>query len=401
MAKRIIFCADGTWNGPPAQTGVSALDDSDTHGEVKGDACTNVFKLFANLAGQDTLDTIRLSHEQERVLRDAAGNTVQVAKYIHGVGDSRNPLLRMLGGVFGMGVISRVVRGYTFISRSYEPGDEIHIIGFSRGAYTARALAGMIANVGLLDPSAYDPADKDEAYRLGIAAFARSKNTSLGGTKRWTSLANTFIGFVQNIIASRLPDNALRPNVPIKSVAVWDTVGSMGIPKYAGDERVDILRFTDNKLSAKVERGFHAMAIDELRRDFPVLPWEPRGGVEQVWFVGAHSDVGGGYDTAGSYLSDVALAWMMSKLAKLGVVFSAPLMHEPDPQPLGGPWHTPWLDPPFEHFPEVARRVDATDTLHASVLQRWNAAGADPYRPLAMRAFAQHGLNAFRVDDAI
>ncbi|MBF0126321.1 MAG: DUF2235 domain-containing protein, partial [Magnetococcales bacterium] len=118
MSKNLIFCADGTWNGPD--------DDDDKDGVPDH---TNVLKLFFNLAGQDTLGTYRMSNEQERIMRKADGAITQVAKYLHGVGDSNNWLKKILGGGFGAGVISRIVRGYTFISRNYQPGDRIFLIG--------------------------------------------------------------------------------------------------------------------------------------------------------------------------------------------------------------------------------------------------------------------------------
>ncbi|MDB5916410.1 MAG: hypothetical protein JWR40_644 [Massilia sp.] len=90
---------------------------------------------------------------------------------MHGVGDWSNKLVRMLGGVFGAGVIARIVRGYTFISRNFEPGDKIVLVGFSRGAYTARALGGLIASQGLLNAANPDLDDKESAYRLATAAW--------------------------------------------------------------------------------------------------------------------------------------------------------------------------------------------------------------------------------------
>ena len=139
MSKNIAFFADGTWNG---------TDPKDENKDGIADL-TNVIKMFCSLEGGQTLDTTRLQDEQELIARDAAGAVTQHAKYIHGVGDSNNPLMRLLGGVFGAGIIQRIVRGYTFISRNYQAGDRIFITGFSRGAYTARALGGMIAGVGL------------------------------------------------------------------------------------------------------------------------------------------------------------------------------------------------------------------------------------------------------------
>ena len=396
MSKQIIFCADGTWNGPEAQTGVSATDSNDNHGEVSGSSVTNVVKLFANLAGHVTPETLVLQNEQEKLYADNAGNPSQIMKYLHGVGDSSNPLVKLLGGAFGMGVIGRIVRGYTYISRNYIAGDAIYIVGFSRGAYTARALAGMIANVGLLNPRYCNPSNKADAYRYGIAAWARSKNTTLQGAGKLTGLANAVLNFAENIMAMQLPADGLIPNVPIKSVAVWDTVGSMGIPKYVGDKRFDVFRFVDTALSNKVEFGFHAMAIDEVRIDFPVTRWDDRQNIKQVWFVGAHADVGGGYPPAESRLSDVALNWMMRKLSGLNVAFATPPVYPPDPQAVGPQIHTPWKNPPFNLMPTAPRQFLSTDTLHASVKGRWNADNA--YRPTAMAAFAASGIASLKTD---
>jgi uncharacterized protein (DUF2235 family) len=385
MAKRIVFCADGTWNGPEQQTGVAPIDSGDEHGELQGAKVTNVVKLFANLAGRVTPQTMTMRDEQEKVVPDAAGGVVQISKYIHGVGDSDSFLKKAMGGMFGMGVIARIVRGYTFISRNYDPGDEIHIAGFSRGAYTARALAGMISSVGLLDREEYDPNDKNEAYRLGVAAWCKCKNMSLHGAGKLTDLANHLLNFVGGFFARQLDADQLIANVPIKSVAVWDTVGSMGIPAYAGDKRYDVFRFVDTKLSNKVQNGFHAMAVDELRGDFPVTAWDSRAGIKQVWFVGAHADVGGGYSAQESRLSDIALEWMMRQLAEVGVRLATPLTYKPEPL-IGPAIHQPWSKTPFALLPRSPRQVASTDTIHDSVLRRWQADSS--YRPQALAAVA-------------
>jgi uncharacterized protein (DUF2235 family) len=398
MSKSIVFCADGTWNGPPDQTGVSAIDGCDDHGELPANSVTNVVKLFSNLPGHVTPDTLTLRNEQEKVLLDAAGNVKQVAKYMHGVGDSGNLILKALGGVFGMGVIARIVRGYTFISRNYRAGDAIHIVGFSRGAYTARALAGMIAKIGLLDPATYHPADKNEAYRLGIAAWCKSKGVALTGTGKLSVLGGHILGLVQNLIGRQLSDKSLIPNVRIRSVAVWDTVGSMGIPLYESDRRYDLFRFVDEELSSQVDNGFHAMSIDELRLDFPVTQWKPRDKVRQVWFVGAHSDVGGGYPSTESGLSDLALDWLMRQLASdaVGVTLSAPLVYSPGLTGADQAFHKPWAKPPFELAPQSPRKVHSGDIIHRSVLDRFNAG---EYRPKALQDVAHNKLLDLAVED--
>src|SRR5262245_47799785 len=157
MEKNIIFCADGTWNNP----------NQDHDGDKIADP-TNVYKLFLCLDGMDSPSALLTANEQEKELA-SDGLTLQIAKYIHGVGDSRNPIGRIIGGAFGAGIISRIVRGYTFISRNYEPGAKIFIVGFSRGAYTARALGGLIASEGVLAPPLTE--DKELAYRYGAEAW--------------------------------------------------------------------------------------------------------------------------------------------------------------------------------------------------------------------------------------
>jgi hypothetical protein len=284
----------------------------------------------------------------------------------------------VLGGVFGMGVIARVVRGFTFISRHYDPGDEIHITGFSRGAYTARALAGMISSVGLLNRATYDPNNKEDAYRLGIEAWCKSKGVTLSGAGKLTEVANHLLNFVAGFVAQRLPSNALIPDVPIKAVAVWDTVGSMGIPVYAAAKRFDVFRFADTKLSIRAEHGIHAMAIDELRADFPVTRWDDRPGVKQVWFLGAHADVGGGYPSNEAGLSDIALDWMMRQLSGLGVRLATPLTHTPDTKHVDQAVHKPWAKLPFSKLVHTPRTVLATDIIHDSVLRRWEADAGYP-----------------------
>jgi uncharacterized protein (DUF2235 family) len=138
----LAFCADGTWNRP-------GTDDSADQPSFP----TNVFKLFTNLEGKDSAADLTEADEQERVATNAAGMATQIAKYLHGVGDSENILVKLLGGAIGAGTIARIVRGYTFVSRNYVPGARIFLIGFSRGAYTVRALAGLIQATGLLDPT--------------------------------------------------------------------------------------------------------------------------------------------------------------------------------------------------------------------------------------------------------
>ena len=376
--KHILYCADGTWNGPGDP---GAQDDIDATSSATGEGAartTNVWKLFVDLAGAVTPETVSMPSEQEKLYSGAGGLPLQVAKYMHGVGDSSNLAIKALGGVFGAGVIARIVRGYTFISRNYQPGDAIHVVGFSRGAYTARALAGMICSVGLLNPKKYDSADKFQAYLLGYGAWLKARGVVFGGggtVSRWLT------GLVHGaeLLASRLlfSRGDFITGIPIQSVAVWDTVGSMGIPLYIQDKRRDAFSFVDTKLNPNVLHGFHAIAFDERRRDFHVTRWIARKDVEEVWFSGCHSDVGGGYPAGETGLSDLALDWMMARLQAQGVTFAANLPLKPDLTHYTQDFHKPWETPPFNIDPQP-RSPTATDTFHPTVAKRWNE--CTPYR---------------------
>jgi uncharacterized protein (DUF2235 family) len=385
MSKQIIFCADGTWNGPADQASMTDVDAAAQTDADLSDGVTNVVKLFANIGGQVTAATSALHNETEKELKDPAGQLSQIAKYMHGVGDSNNPVMKVLGGVFGAGVIARIVRGYTFISRNYVAGDSIHILGFSRGAYTARALAGMIASVGVLNPRCCNPDDKSQAYLMGLAAWLKCKGIVFSGNNNLSSLLTSLAAFAGKAVSGVvLHEDDLIPGVRIKSVAVWDTVGAMGIPKYVDGSRSDFFSFIDKNLSPLVDGAFHAMALDERRLDFPVTRWNADRRVEQVWFVGAHSDVGGGYAASQSGLSDIALDWMMQKLSGVGIQFTVPPGHPPDLTRFAQNFHTPWTKIPF-NIGEIAREPEAGDVFHPSVVQHWKASAS--YQKLWPKGF--------------
>jgi len=371
MSKNIVFCADGTWNGP-------GEPDSD---DKTADA-TNVFKLFLNLGGIDTPDTYQLEKEQERVLAAADGTVQQAAKYLHGVGDSDNFLVKALGGALGAGLITRIVRGYTYISRTYAAGDRIFIVGFSRGAYTARALAGLIAAKGLLDATKLDLTDKVGAYRLGAAVWYEYRRSVLQATGSLPQATN-WLGELEQTVLD-LPGFLMRPpradqllSTPIEAVAVWDTVGSLGIPAYnAQMVRLDVFQFADLALSPVVRHGRHAVAVDEMREDFAPTLWNADPRISQVLFVGAHGDVGGGYADSDNEcaLSDITLKWMTGELAQLGVLFSSSPVIVPKPD-AEGPAHCPWLHAPWDLLARRPRAFPPGLELSQAVLDR--LAGGD------------------------
>jgi uncharacterized protein (DUF2235 family) len=357
MSKNIVFCADGTWNGP----GSTDADHKDV--------VTNVFKLFLNLAGKDTPDSILLAKEQERVLAADDGTVSQAAKYIHGVGDSDNYLVKLLGGSVGAGIITRIVRGYTFISRNYEPGDRIYIVGFSRGAYTARALGGMIAAQGLLASNLHLD-DRKRAYLLGTAAWYGYRRAALAANSDWLAKLEEIAIELPGLL-TKLPASAFVA-APIEVIAVWDTVGALGIPDYLRHmQQIDSFKFADTKLSAKVAHGLHAVAIDELRLDFIPTLWDPDPRIAQALFPGAHADVGGGYPATNgeSGLSDRTLTWMTTRLDDLGVLFSTSPAVVPKPD-AGGCAHQPWTKVPWTALPRKERHFPSGLSLAQSVIDR-------------------------------
>lgn len=371
MGKVIVFCADGTWNGPGK--------DGD---EASPPVITNVLKLFLSLKGEDTPETIMLRDEQEKNYSDDHG-LQQVAKYLHGVGDSQNPLVKMMGGTLGAGTITRIVRGYTYLSRNYVDGDRIVLVGFSRGAYTARALAGFVVAKGLLN-SNQNLQDKENAYRLGAAAWCAYRKEA-NAHAPWLSKFMDIVTDLPGYMSKPLPPDCFATNVPIKAVAVWDTVGALGIPSYAvTGQRLDTFQFASKQLSEQVEYGIHAISVDDERPDFTPTLWEDRQNVTQALFAGAHADVGGGYpfelDQCG--LSDSSLDWMRRMLSNenIGVLMNEPL--KPFAANALGTAHQPWIEPPWnlphiDGTPNTILRdfssivVNKTLGIHRSVAARW------------------------------
>ena len=390
MSKNIVFCADGTWNGP---------GEADT--DSKNAALTNVFKLFLNLSGKESFGSTLLEKEQEKALLRADNTVEQIAKYLHGVGDSDNFLVKLLGGGLGAGLITRIVRGYTFVSRNYRAGDKIFLIGFSRGAYTARALAGLIASRGLLDATKIDLDDKEQAYRLGAAAWLQYRVRALSSRLHLPEALARLILDMPSFFEKPPADDKFIPG-PIEAIGVWDTVGSLGIPAYTATMvRVDLFQFSDAKLSPTVKNGFQAIAVDEQRADFTPTFWDPDSRVVQALFPGSHCDVGGGYPMTNheSDLSDRALEWMTAQLAGVGVQFAGTptVVVHPD---FKGVAHQPWNDPPFVLLPKSARSFVPGYRLANFIISRMNAGPvvANPGLPAA--AYRPGNLSAYVAGNA-
>ena len=305
MAKRLIVCSDGTWNRPDQRRG----------GEIRP---TNVVKMWRAI---------------EPV---APGDIRQVKFYDEGVGTEGNFIQRLIGGASGRGLNKNILDGYRFLMHTYEPGDEILLFGFSRGAYTVRSLAGMLRNSGLLQ--------KSNAERLQAAFDLYRREDAPPDSEVATSFRNAY-----------------SHEVDIKFLGVWDTVGALGIPPLGLGRFLGVLgrflnrrhTFHDVELSGSVKYGYHALAIDERRAPFEPSIWVRRSAdgqplpdapvkegqvVEQVWFAGHHSDVGGGTKCAG--LSDLALKWMMEK-AKPWLAFDEEYIKKELHPNHAGPVHDP------------------------------------------------------------
>ena len=182
---------------------------------------TNIARIFDCLGGlpfdggNNSLETV---------------GTVEVAlsgKYLPGVGSQGDQVLKILGNAFGDGIAEPIVRGYTFLSHDYMAGDEIVIVGFSRGATAARALAGLVAAKGLLKRSKYNPNLKTDAYLRAVSAWYeyRKPNGNLVDQARLELIS----GISERDVPTLTPDDYVSPT-PVRAVAVFDTVSSLGIP---------------------------------------------------------------------------------------------------------------------------------------------------------------------------
>ena len=274
--KRIVICADGTWNDP-----------EDEHP-------TNVMQIARAIRPED------------------ANGVQQVVFYDWGVGSYHR---RLLGGMIGLGLAKNIQDCYRFIVHNYDAGDEIFLFGFSRGAYTVRSVAGLLNKCGIL-PRAN--AEKIPcAYR-----FYKTRRFKPGSceAKKWRKKRGV----------------CCRGEVHF--VGVWDTVGSLGIPESVRGYANRRAPFFDSKPGSCVRVARHAVAIDEKRADFAPTLWTPkkdegtetegkkRQSVKQVWFAGVHSDIGGGRGPKGErLLSDLALAWMATEAELCGLALECHL----------------------------------------------------------------------------
>lgn len=285
MNKSIVLFCDGTWNKP-----------EDEHGLVHP---TNVLRFLRLLKPRD--------NEQH-----------QVVYYDTGIGTG-GPWDKYMGGAFGLGISDNIMDAYRFLTNNWAEGDRIFMLGFSRGAYTVRSLAGFIHFMGLLHKESMPAFPLCYSY---YKAFSKDRP----GMKQAELVES---------LRTTIREAHRRP--PIHFLGVWDTVGALGvaIPGLQSLSR-NWVGFHNTQLSSTIQHAVHALAIDETRSQFqpnlwtyPADPVEadeeangPAAGADQVlqvWFPGAHSDVGGG--SADSDISDQALTFMIAQARRHGLQF--------------------------------------------------------------------------------
>ena len=354
--RRLVLLFDGTWNKPESNTNVERLR-----------------RLIAP--------------------RDAAGNP-QLVNYIPGVGVKRG-IAHLLGGAFGYGLSGNVIDGYRWLCETWQPGDLLYLFGFSRGAYTARSLGGLIRKCGLLRCSAHGNVVEADVS----AAYDFYRDT---GSKPDDPVAVEYRANHSTVI-------------DIHFVGVWDTVGSLGIPGTASWFPFARKRyqFHDTELSKIVKYAYQALALDEHRADFAPTVWTRNPftvkpgetltskkleqiEIEQRWFIGSHADVGGGNDRDGAGhrpdpLPDLPLAWLQRKA--IGAGLSGSELLPPADADSGMPRNSyaEFMNGIYKEFkPPYDRRLGTgvNEKVDGSVWQRW-LADASYRSPSLVRALAE------------
>lgn len=297
--RRLVLCFDGTWNTPEDQT--------------------NVSRIYSTIPDQH------------------AGCPAQLKFYDEGVGISHGS--QLTGGALGWGLDANILKGYCWLINEFiasgenaiesdgevfSAGPDIFILGFSRGAFTARSLTGLINRCGLIKPDLIEK----RVNPITKMEDARATPDSALVRQAWQLYQREFDHQVdsrlQEPCAKFRRDNCW--NVKVKFLGVWDTVGALGVPTFS---KTPFARakygFHDTRLGRVIENAYHAVAIDEQREDYQVPLWSathPHGTkeVEQRWFPGAHANVGGGYRD--DLLPDLPLKWLAQMAIKHGLEFT-------------------------------------------------------------------------------
>ncbi len=290
MGRNLIICTDGTWNTP---------DQRDQHRLVP----SNVVKLCRAASGQ------------------SKDGTEQLVYYDAGVGTA-GLWDKLKGGMFGVGLSDNVMQAYAALGHIYQPGDRLFLFGFSRGAYTARSLAGLIGLCGIPDAEG----DRNKAREIAKRAMEIYRiDPRKNRNEREQKAAAHAEEFARHNADGELLND-------VWFIGVWDTVGALGVPL----NKLNFIasgkhKFHDVTLGAHIHNAYHALAIDERRKPFSPALWtasdtaQPAAQkVQQLWFPGVHSNIGGGYLDAG--LSDRAFLWIALQARDCGLGFDAHYM---------------------------------------------------------------------------
>jgi uncharacterized protein (DUF2235 family) len=308
--KNIVLCSDGTGNTAIKNRG------------------TNVFKLY---------EAVDLNGYKSNE-KDGTNLPRQVAFYDDGVGTQKIKPIQAISGALGLGLKKNVLELYADLCRSYHPGDRIYVFGFSRGAFTARTVAGLIVGNGIIKPEKWEGEPDPEAALKRIAREA------------WKAHRQSYSAWIDRLRPGRKDGEKVLEEFrskyawkgdcgEVEFIGVWDTVDAYGLPfdfltKFI-NKVIYRFSFPNTRLHENVKKACHAVALDDERHTFHPVMWDERieegedlqlpaeegekPRIEQVWFAGAHSNVGGGYPKQG--LSLVTLDWMMEKATDAGLEF--------------------------------------------------------------------------------
>ncbi|KAL0951250.1 hypothetical protein HGRIS_007968 [Hohenbuehelia grisea] len=302
VKKRLVICCDGTW-----QDGIGVKTAS---------TYTNILRLARTI-----------NNEDERFNPPIP----QIVFYQSGVGTEKNFYSQFVEGATGSSLPSKVEEAYAFIAHNYFPGDEIFLFGFSRGAYTARMVAMLIGEIGILDRTDMEHfADIFvKLQELDKSEDERKKAALRKNLEPWTCHGSPGKKRAD-------PDS---DSFTIKIVGVFDTVGSLGLPEeltLVSPKTRSLFGFPDRHLGLHIERAYQALALNEMRADFDCTKFEQTEDgrrknqvLKQCWFTGAHTDIGGGYDEHD--LADITLAWMAAHIGDALQLDTKYLLTRPQP----------------------------------------------------------------------
>lgn len=333
--RDIAVFIDGTWNrhGTGGSTNVRKLYEATQTGPING---REQVKFYVTGVG-----TKPMGHGEG--LDDAEYSAYRALLLGQEMPTGMGPARRFIGGAFGKGTTARIKAAYQTICEEFDRfrGDRVFVFGFSRGAFAARSLAGFMEKVGLLLRGRWR--DVPRAYEL----------YELGRDPAQSELAEHLF----KLTGSRIYGVDSEFWLPLHFLGVWDTVASLGLPSRLNWLSAPFTEYHQVDVPPNVMHARHGLALHELRGAFEPLLWQPGGhsSLKQVWFPGAHADVGGGYRAGEAGLSDNALMWMAAEAESKGLVLDR--SHK-------------WLNPPG-HPANVHHEIRGLFLATLPTVRRW------------------------------